>query len=386
MDDLYEPVKGDGARTRRMKRRAAEEKSAGSKQKKRLKASNTIKNSKKVINSTGRKDESCRGRSSATKDGDGYAPSSVPRGNRPSGLDELDVPKTAGGTDNATRGNVVNTASVDRITSFLRDNNVSEDVASKLAACLRKDGPLGNNTEVNNSGVRSSTAGEEQGSEDDDDEDECERDRYEVGDEDVAGDEREEEFFEDVVDEAGQLARRQTDASDEELDLSVTLERETNGRSSIIEVENEVEGADGVCGGDTALRDVPSVSSRPDAQPVRRPDHNTSNMCAPSDETILAHVVEKATDVINERVNKAVDELYRKVSTDLERIHKMGDYMRDLTNVVTTAARVMFIKQGSSVPRQKEIHNKICLLPALFTDSFIMQIVSRCLLGTAWKE
>lgn len=60
--------------------------------------------------------------------------------------------------------------------------------------------------------------------------------------------------------------------------------------------------------------------------------------------------------------------------------------MTDLTNVVNTTARVMFIKQASNVPRVKEIHNRICLLPALFTDSFMMKIISRSILATAWKE
>jgi len=57
-----------------------------------------------------------------------------------------------------------------------------------------------------------------------------------------------------------------------------------------------------------------------------------------------------------------------------------------LANVFSTAASAMFIKQPTALPRMKEIHRKICLLPVLFNDNFMSKVMARCILGAVYKH
>lgn len=169
-------------------------------------------------------------------------------------MEEADVQKRAGSTGNATIGTLGTIDSLDQIRSILRDKNISNECASKLAMCQNKEKPEDDNIEVNNTGVhalskevrkngklasaenhsRHPTLVEEGGLEDEDEKDdetiEGEGDGSEYEDEDVERNELEGEEFENGNGEEGaKLPARRNEESNEEHEFSVRLERKTNG-------------------------------------------------------------------------------------------------------------------------------------------------------------
>ena len=397
MDDHYEPAlngNGDGARTRRMKRRAAEEeKTAASKKKKRAKGTIPTKITRKG------------GQALNSKAHPSRRSVPVPNARVVSGLETRALRSSSkepergarpANTANATVDTLDSMTPADQIRAILRGNKVSDEVAYKLTACLGTSKADNAEQKLSNGCVREPVGNEEEcegvndeahrSEADPSDYDEDDFDRKELDEEEV----EDVDDFEDVEDTGrAELRMKRIEESDEEHDLSVTVERESTGGST----RDGAHLTDSVRDRATAPapRDVPSISSRPGPHTPRcveteQDEQNEPKRLDHLDETVLAHVVDKVKEAINDRVQKAVDEIYKKLDSDLERVHKIGDYVMDLTNVVSTAASVMFIKQANSVPRQKEIHSKICILPALFTDSFILKIMSRSILGTAWKE
>lgn len=128
-------------------------------------------------------------------------------------------------------------------------------------------------------------------------------------------------------------------------------------------------------------RDVSNVDTRL-IQPASSINSNSGTV----DESVVHHIAERMKECVTERVNKSVDSLSVKICRELDEVTKIRDQVADLTNVVTTVARAVFIKQPSALPRVKEIHNKICLLPALFTESFILKVMAHCVLCSSWKH
>ncbi len=99
------------------------------------------------------------------------------------------------------------------------------------------------------------------------------------------------------------------------------------------------------------------------------------------DYSVLLNIVEQLKGSISTSVNASIAQLLQEIRTDRDNIKKLREYVSELTSVVTTAASAMFIKNPSSNPRIKEIQNILCLLPALFGDSFMLKVIPRVVLG-----
>lgn len=132
----------------------------------------------------------------------------------------------------------------------------------------------------------------------------------------MEGNEVDNDEIEEVDDEVGvQLRAKTIEESNEEHDLSVTLERGTHGRSD----PNDAQLTSSILERAATPTEDPSISSRPDAHPPRDADtdaHNDGQNRRMDferiDESILSHIVQKVTNVIDDRFKKAVEVIIKR--------------------------------------------------------------------------
>lgn len=118
--------------------------------------------------------------------------------------------------------------------------------------------------------------------------------------------------------------------------------------------------------------------------PARPPPVSSIDSRGPEvDESTVAHILDAVKQCVKENIEKAVSDITGNLRKDLDEVAKVRDHISELSNAVTTTASAMFIKQNTAVPRLKEIHRTICVLPALFSDSFVLNIMAHCILGIA---
>lgn len=449
-DDLYEPLSPsaeDGAMTRRMKRKAVEAgsetaKAVTSKKSKSGAVGKSKKKPSKRTSSTKEKPAVTAGSSgctyvgsSATKRTSGRKTRAIIANEEPSrNLRRSEVLNTQLRTDDVVDDVPVRSqhskcidvpssqslTAEERLRTIIRENNLSDKVVSELSACIDRSGGCdqgrdgdairpaerrleqqetsgtimkgrqsANGTEPRGVAVeveaKESTVAEEG--------DDVHSDDVNEGVHEDGGEYEEEDEDDSVeLDEEGEYGdeqRRASEAggahyeSDEDLDLSVTMEPprhplppKTNQRGQ---------------GRTDDVQLVPSTTSTPVQEQCALGNSGVSNGTLISkggmfDETILKHLMEKIDVAVNRHVRNALDDLSSKLQHELAGMRKIEDSLADLNNLVTTVAKAAFIKPAAVLTRQKEIHSIICILPALFTEEFILRILSRCLICSAWKR
>ncbi len=99
------------------------------------------------------------------------------------------------------------------------------------------------------------------------------------------------------------------------------------------------------------------------------------------DDSVVLNIVGKLKRSISSAMNSSFDQILKEIRSDRESILKLREHVTELTSIITTTASAMFIKNPSSTPRTKEIHNKLCLLPALFSENFMLKVLPRVVTG-----
>lgn len=306
---------------------------------------------------------------------------------------------------NAERGKLctsetVSGANDDVIKNIMRDNNVCADVAEKIAAVISNnkntlDEDLDDEEvdrhldeaeeEAQLSKVAKEVNGAKHGSRppEGSEEEDGVLDVYD--EEDLEDDESEEED-----DNRGALTTVFHEDNDIERDHDVSINNDIPRRNGL---ESATPGSSGMIrtlprDGETEVQ--PSTPLLPVVQ-RRLPYNNEANNGRRTsdtrvDESVLMFVVEMMKECVAENIKHAIGEMTKKLETDLKEVSKLKDHVTELANIVTTSASAMFIKQQTAPPRVNEIHNKICLLPALFSETFMFKILARCVLGLAYKH
>lgn len=127
-----------------------------------------------------------------------------------------------------------------------------------------------------------------------------------------------------------------------------------------------------------------NAQMRPDPSIVeeRCPDNGKT------DEALVENVIRSVKEQIVSDVKSAVVAFFadEKVGKMEAALGRMNDRLEHLTSVVTTTAAMTFNKNGVSIPKQKEIQQALCILPALFSEKFICKIVLKCFVGRAFQQ
>ncbi len=99
------------------------------------------------------------------------------------------------------------------------------------------------------------------------------------------------------------------------------------------------------------------------------------------DESVLVNFLNVFKGTITANMEASFNHLLSEIKSDREQNKKLRQHVSELTAIITTTATSMFIKQAATKPRVKELHNKLCLLPALFNDSFLLKVLPKVVVG-----
>lgn len=127
---------------------------------------------------------------------------------------------------------------------------------------------------------------------------------------------------------------------------------------------------------------IPLHLSQP-SEPAPGPEkiaHSTQE-CSFVDHVVVMNLFKELKSFITQ-IDGKVDSLVTDVKKDRETMGKLEAHVEELSTVISTSASAMFIKQPNAPPRLKEIHKKLCLLPALFNEKFMLKVLSRSLIGS----
>lgn len=373
-DEPMSPGGEGGGRTRRMKRKAAEQ------------AKKAAKKTRKGGNAKGRSGKG------ATSGSIGKKPASKsgkrPKSNPPTPVAESnsDSKLKKGRSNNVLRNERDMESSSEmgrhkgsadpslRLRSLIRENNISGALASEITACLSQGADIGGFEDEKEESDEDTGGEEEAGVEDGEEEEK----------EDEEEDEEEPRVGGDNVLASTSLGDRSNgiDGSDEEHDLSTPFP-ETVVNSDLSWPQRTERGA---------ATEVPSISSGQEPlgtqQRMQRtnPDLHMPKMGWRNDESFTNIFLQKIEASVNEIVGKRLEASSKKFTQQLEKVSDLRNSVLELTNIVTTVARTMYLKQVAVMPRQKEIHNTLCLLPALFNDEFILRSLSKCIMFSAMQQ
>lgn len=292
-------------------------------------------------------------------------------------------------------------ASDARINSIMRENNVNYDVASKIAELLSvkktvsseevdhtdqlEDGNCspGKNAYADQ-GDDIGEGGNDHGKEQvviNEADGESDKDEFLTEDKEKVEEHPEEGSVEEV-DEEDDIARRNdfiVDITNNEEDLDVSVP-ELNEDSD--EEHTQSRQSTDIPPPLTAVEEVRTGT-------VTRNGENNAEaapMNSRIEEPVLRFILGKMEQCVTDNINSSFGEFMSKMGRELDEVAKIRSQMLELTNVVTASASAMFIKQPGAVPRMKDIHRKICLLPALFNDNFLSKIMARCILGVIYNK
>ena len=99
------------------------------------------------------------------------------------------------------------------------------------------------------------------------------------------------------------------------------------------------------------------------------------------DESVILNVIESLKSAVSVTMKEVVSQALSEIKRDRDEIKKLREHISEVTSIMTTTICAMFMKQVATTPRMKEIQNKLCLLPVLFTDSYIVKVLPRVLIG-----
>lgn len=100
------------------------------------------------------------------------------------------------------------------------------------------------------------------------------------------------------------------------------------------------------------------------------------------DESVTKHLVKELKNFMVDQIDVSVNRVLREVKKEMGNMGRIQTRVEELSTIITTSAAHIFIKQPNAHPRVKEIHKKICLLPALFNEKFMLKVLSRTLMGS----
>ena len=96
---------------------------------------------------------------------------------------------------------------------------------------------------------------------------------------------------------------------------------------------------------------------------------------------MLINMVNVLKESIIKHVDISVNKIISEMATDRTILTKLRSDVADLESMLVVIATGLFLKQTSSNPRLKEIQKKLCLLPALFNEQYLLTVLSKCLIG-----
>ncbi len=99
------------------------------------------------------------------------------------------------------------------------------------------------------------------------------------------------------------------------------------------------------------------------------------------DESVLLTIVHELKQTILKQLGCSFAEVLNEIRSDRDNIKRLREHVTEMTAMLTTTARAIFIKQPSANSRMKEIQHKLCLLPALFNDQLMLKILPKVSIG-----
>ena len=172
--------------------------------------------------------------------------------------------------------------------------------------------------------------------------------------------------------------------SDGEQDVSFN-ERAVHENDNIVDEKNEHESPipdDEVC--PLTHREYRIDDDTTIPQRSRRDNRNTGNgqqVSESVDESVILNVVQVLRQSLVSKFDNSFGAVLKEIRADREQIHKLREHVTELTSIVTATASSMLLKHQPSNTRTKEIHTKLCLLPAMFNDQVMLKIIPRVVIG-----
>lgn len=170
------------------------------------------------------------------------------------------------------------------------------------------------------------------------------------------------------------------DRSDEEQEVSFDINDERQNASNEDGTHAQVP--------ISTQNEIPSPSRPPQFTDIMtvagRGDTFQEELPAPTagfDDSVLMNTIALMQRSITSSVEASSAQLLAELRAEREDTRRLREHVSELTSIITTTAVAMFNKQPSSNPRVKEMQRKLCLLPALFNDSFMLKILPRVVVG-----
>ena len=130
-------------------------------------------------------------------------------------------------------------------------------------------------------------------------------------------------------------------------------------------------------------RQRPEADPRLDERDTLQHANNTIPITgtASVDDSVLMNTIAVMQRSIMSSMEAFSAQMMAEIQAERQETKRLREHVTELATIVTTTAVAMFNKHPSSNPRVKEIQRKLCLLPALFNDSFMLKIFPRVVIG-----
>ena len=99
------------------------------------------------------------------------------------------------------------------------------------------------------------------------------------------------------------------------------------------------------------------------------------------DDSVLINIFNVVKESIIKHIDMSLNRISSEMTKDRTIMSKLREDVSELGSMLTVIATGQFVKQTSSNPRLKEIQKKLCLLPALFNEQYLLTVLSKCLIG-----
>ncbi len=100
-----------------------------------------------------------------------------------------------------------------------------------------------------------------------------------------------------------------------------------------------------------------------------------------TDDSVLINIVNVMKASILKHIDMSLNRITSEMAKDRTILTKLREDVSELESMLNVIATSLFIKQTSANPRLKEIQKKLCLLPALFNEQYLLTVLSKCLIG-----